>query len=240
MDKSDWHGLDAYIRSLGPRPQFNAEQERALALRMRLDSDPKAMELLVRSVLMTVIKVAHKQARSSVISVIDLVQEGNVEVLRALADFDPERGMRLNTYVFRRVRQRLRDLLVKAIRVRQAHEKFISGFHRPDDSSNPDPPAIGRLDREALGLMIFEAMRGLPLRERIILELCFGLGPYSEHSCRQIGRFLNLSHARVAKLIGQALDYLRGDMDLLRAMKTRFPNGDFTRIASGHETPQSP
>ncbi len=84
-------------------PLLSAEQERELALRAA-EGDDRARELLVQANLRLVISVAkHYTGRG--LSMIDLIQEGNLGLMRAVAQFDPKRGSRFSTYATWWIRQ---------------------------------------------------------------------------------------------------------------------------------------
>ncbi|MCX7993442.1 MAG: sigma-70 family RNA polymerase sigma factor [Fimbriimonadales bacterium] len=77
-------------------PLLSMEQERELAIRAA-EGDERARELLVQANLRLVISVAkHYTGRG--LSMIDLIQEGNLGLMRAVAQFDPKRGSRFSTY----------------------------------------------------------------------------------------------------------------------------------------------
>jgi RNA polymerase primary sigma factor len=85
-----------YLRQLGGRPQLTREQEYALARRAR-KGDERARETLALSNLAFVVAVAkkfsHRGARLD-----DLVQEGNVGLMKAIEHFDPKKNVRFATY----------------------------------------------------------------------------------------------------------------------------------------------
>jgi len=88
--------LGHYLRQLNGRPQLTREQEYDLARRAR-KGDDKARELLATSNLAFVVAVAkkfsHRGARLD-----DLIQEGNVGLMKAIEHFDPKKNVRFATY----------------------------------------------------------------------------------------------------------------------------------------------
>ena len=78
-------------------PMLGPEEERALALRWRDRRDPEAARRLAASHLRLVVKMARGYAGYG-LPLGDLVAEGNVGLVQALARFDPERGFRFSTY----------------------------------------------------------------------------------------------------------------------------------------------
>jgi RNA polymerase sigma-32 factor len=84
----------AFVRGL---PELDRETEFELARRWRRDRDPAAHDALVRSQLKSVVAIALGYRRYGV-DLSELIAEGNVGLVHAVAKFDPERGNRLVTY----------------------------------------------------------------------------------------------------------------------------------------------
>src|SRR5579872_3738001 len=89
-------GIGTYLRQLGKHHQLNREQEYELSRRVR-KGDESARHELARSNLPFVVAVAKKYAHSGV-RLDDLVQEGNVGLMKAIEHFDPKKNVRFATY----------------------------------------------------------------------------------------------------------------------------------------------
>ena len=89
--------LTGYLREISRYELLSAEEEQALARRFRDDGDVDAAVRLATGNLRLVVSVA-MQYRSSWTNILDLVQEGNVGLMRAIEKFDPHRGLRFSTY----------------------------------------------------------------------------------------------------------------------------------------------
>jgi RNA polymerase primary sigma factor len=85
-----------YLRQMGSRPQLTREEEYALARRAR-KGDERARETLATSNLAFVVSVAKKFAHRGA-RLDDLVQEGNVGLMKAIEHFDPKKNVRFATY----------------------------------------------------------------------------------------------------------------------------------------------
>jgi RNA polymerase primary sigma factor len=85
-----------YLRQMGSRPQLTREQEYALARRAR-KGDERARETLAVCNLAFVVSVAKKFAHRGA-RLDDLVQEGNVGLMKAIEHFDPKKNVRFATY----------------------------------------------------------------------------------------------------------------------------------------------
>lgn len=89
--------LAAYMAEVTKHPLLTREEEVALAKRYRDTGDVKAAYRLVASNLRLVVKLAHEYHRNP-LSLLDLVQEGNIGLMQAVKKFDPERGVKLSSY----------------------------------------------------------------------------------------------------------------------------------------------
>jgi RNA polymerase sigma-32 factor len=89
--------LSAYMREVSRHPLLDREEELRLARRFRDQGDVKAAYRLVASNLRLVVKLAHEYHRNP-LSLLDLVQEGNIGLMQAVKKFDPERGVKLSSY----------------------------------------------------------------------------------------------------------------------------------------------
>ncbi len=89
--------LQAYMHEVTRHPLLTREQETDLARRYRDTGDNRAAYTLVASNLRLVVKLAHEYHRNP-LSLLDLVQEGNIGLMQAVKKFDPERGVKLSSY----------------------------------------------------------------------------------------------------------------------------------------------
>ena len=87
----------AYLQEAKKYPILTEEEEKELAIRLRETGDVDAAYQLTTSNLMLVVKIAMTFKREWQ-NVMDLVQEGNVGLMKAVKNFDPFRGVRLSAY----------------------------------------------------------------------------------------------------------------------------------------------
>lgn len=97
------NAIRQYLGEIGRYPLLTAGQEMKLAWRV-VDGDIEAQQQLVEANLRLVVSIA-KRYNSNGISLLDLVQEGNLGLIRAAQKFDPARGFRFSTYATWWIRQ---------------------------------------------------------------------------------------------------------------------------------------
>jgi RNA polymerase primary sigma factor len=97
--------IQAYLREVAKSPLLNSKEEKDLAKRAKA-GDKKAKEKLVRANLRLVISIAKKYVgKTPHLSFLDLIQEGNMGLMRAVEKFDWRRGFKFSTYATWWIRQ---------------------------------------------------------------------------------------------------------------------------------------
>lgn len=112
-----WSGADPtelYLSEIGFSPLLSAEEEVHYG-RLVQQGDPKARKKMIESNLRLVVKIArHYYNRGLEFS--DLIEEGNLGLLRAVEKFDPERGFRFSTYATWWIRQTIERAIMNQTR----------------------------------------------------------------------------------------------------------------------------
>ena len=90
--------LQIYLREINRFPLLQPDEEVELARKVRDTGDPDAAFRLVSSHLRLVVRIAMDFQRRWMQNVLDLVQEGNVGLVRAVSKFDPEKGIKFSYY----------------------------------------------------------------------------------------------------------------------------------------------
>ena len=108
--------LDAYISSLSTMPALSAEQEKALAYRLRDENDLEAARTLVLSHMRYVVHIARSYMGYG-LALPDLIQEGSVGLMKAVKRFDPEVGVRLVSYAVHWIKSEIHEYVIKNWRI---------------------------------------------------------------------------------------------------------------------------
>jgi RNA polymerase primary sigma factor len=102
---SGYDSIQMYLREIGQYPLLNAHEERVLAKRI-VDGDDEARNLLARANLRLVVSIAKKYVgRSPDLTLLDLIQEGNLGLFKAVDKFDFTKGFKFSTYATWWIRQ---------------------------------------------------------------------------------------------------------------------------------------
>jgi RNA polymerase primary sigma factor len=102
---SSYDSIQMYLREIGQYPLLNAHEERVLAKRI-VDGDSEARNLLARANLRLVVSIAKKYVgRSPDLTLLDLIQEGNLGLFKAVDKFDFTKGFKFSTYATWWIRQ---------------------------------------------------------------------------------------------------------------------------------------
>ena len=102
---SGYDSIQMYLREIGQYPLLNAHEEKVLAKRI-LDGDDEARNLLARANLRLVVSIAKKYVgRSPDLTLLDLIQEGNLGLFKAVDKFDHTKGFKFSTYATWWIRQ---------------------------------------------------------------------------------------------------------------------------------------
>ena len=108
--------LDAYIGAVHRIPVLEAAEERELAQRYREDEDLDAARKLVMSHLRFVVHVARGYSGYG-LQMGDLIQEGNIGLMKAVKRFDPDHGVRLVSFAVHWIRAEMHEFILRNWRI---------------------------------------------------------------------------------------------------------------------------
>ena len=104
--------LDQYIQSVNRMPMLSEQQEVELATRLRDDGDVDAARQLVMSHLRVVVAIARGYLGYGLPHA-DLIQEGNIGLMKAVKRFDPTRGVRLVSFAIHWIKAEIHEYILK-------------------------------------------------------------------------------------------------------------------------------
>ncbi|HHH76714.1 MAG TPA: sigma-70 family RNA polymerase sigma factor, partial [Phycisphaerae bacterium] len=106
-------GLGWYLDQIRSTPLLTVEEERQLSRRIRHHGDYIAREQMIRANLRLVVKIA-KEYSNPGMTLGDLVAEGNLGLMRAVEEFDPDAGVRFSTYAAWWIKQSIKRAMINA------------------------------------------------------------------------------------------------------------------------------
>lgn len=156
--------LDKYLNDIGKISMLNADEEAELARRIR-QGDQEALDKLTRSNLRFVVSVA-KQYQNQGLSLSDLINEGNVGLMKAARRFDETKGFKFISYAVWWIRQSILQAIVEYSRivrlplnkvgsynkVNEAYLSFIQEFER--EPTNEELAEILEMNPKEVGNML--------------------------------------------------------------------------------------
>lgn len=145
--------LDQYLRDISVFPLISREEEVRLAQRIRAN-DQEALDTLVRSNLRFVVSVAKKYQNQGV-SLSDLINEGNLGLIRAAHKFDETKGIKFISYAVWWIRQAILQALAEQSRIVRVPLNRAGALHRIGKRANT---LLQELGREATNAEIAEGM----------------------------------------------------------------------------------
>ena len=108
--------LDSYLQTISSFPILEAEKEKALAERFFYDGDIEAARSLVVAHLRFVVHLA-RSYRGYGMNESDLIQEGNVGLMKAVKRFDPNVGVRLISFAVHWIKAEIHEYILKNFRI---------------------------------------------------------------------------------------------------------------------------
>ena len=265
-DAGESDAVMTYLREIGRVPMITHEREIELAQRIEM-GDREAMTQFILANLRLVVSIAKRYVGRG-LTLLDLIQEGNIGLIRAVQRYDWRRGHRFSTHATWWIRQaisravadkgrtiRLPVYVNTALnRIRRERQRLLQELGREPteeelaDATGLDPirmvelqaaPGapislelpVGEDEEQELGDVLADTESASPEdiattqtlrdevqrvlesvltpRERLVLQLRFGLGNSQAHPLEQVGRELGITRERVRQIEAGALAKLR-------------------------------
>ncbi len=134
--------LDLYLREIGETPLISAGEEVELAKRIR-QGDQRALEKLTKANLRFVVSVA-KQYQNQGLSLADLINEGNIGLIKAAKRFDETRGFKFISYAVWWIRQAILQSLAEQSRIVRLPLNRVGTLHKIGKVSSSLQQEFGR------------------------------------------------------------------------------------------------
>ncbi|MFN7097950.1 MAG: RNA polymerase factor sigma-32, partial [Gammaproteobacteria bacterium] len=107
---------EAYIHAVNQIPLLSAEEESELARRFQQDGDVEAAKKLVLSQLRYVVRIANGYIGYG-LGVMDLIQEGNIGLMKAVKRFNPDVGVRLVSFAVHWIKAEMHEFIIRNWRI---------------------------------------------------------------------------------------------------------------------------
>lgn len=222
-DAVDSDELSAYIDSLYELEVLSESEEKALALKAKA-GDATARDELARRNLRLVVSIA-KHYRSASTPFMDLIQEGNKGLLRALDRFEPQLGYRFSTYATWWIKSHVMDAIGNATRGIRIPAHRLGEVTAPESMSFENnvsmvealmaetnscaPAAETQVAARMLSASVREVMTELTEREQEVITARFGLDGQESRSLEWLGQRLRITRERVRQIEARALQKLQ-------------------------------
>lgn len=219
--------LVLHVANAGSFPQpLSAEEERELVLRMEAGDETARGKLIEHNLRL----VAHivKKYYSGPVEQDDLISIGTIGLIKAVSTFNSRKGIRLATYAARCIDN---EILMHFRNLKKsAQDVFISDPIDTDKEGNAltlqdviadEGDIANDIDLKIKSEQVRRYMaESLDDRERVIIELRYGLDGRDELTQREVAQRLGISRSYVSRIEKKALELLRG----------RFENRDSRRL----------
>ncbi|MBS4097239.1 MAG: RNA polymerase sigma factor RpoH [Sulfuricella sp.] len=104
--------IDSYIQAVRRIPMLSQEEETALGRKLKQENDLEAARMLVLSHLRLVVSISRNYLGYGLPQA-DLIQEGNIGLMKAVKRFDPERGIRLVSFAIHWIRAEIHEFILR-------------------------------------------------------------------------------------------------------------------------------
>jgi RNA polymerase primary sigma factor len=134
--------LQLYLREMGKTPLLTRQQEIELAARVK-KGDEKARVRMIKANLRLVVKIAHEYANFG-LPLLDVINEGNIGLMKAVDRFDPNKGAKLSTYAALWIKQSIRRALSNQSRTIRLPVHMADQVHKLNRVSFKLTETLGR------------------------------------------------------------------------------------------------
>lgn len=196
-----------YINGPMSLPEPLSKEEEQFLSEQLANGDDKAREKLIVHNLRLVVYIA-KKFESSGVNIEDLISIGTIGLIKAVNTFSPEKNIKLATYASRCIENEILMYLRKI-----ASQKMEISLDEPlntdwdgnelmlADVLGSEGDEISReIEEDDEKRMVMEIIKTLPERERIIIDMRFGLGDKEELTQKEVADKLGISQSYISRL----------------------------------------
>ncbi|MBS4098830.1 MAG: sigma-70 family RNA polymerase sigma factor [Sulfuricella sp.] len=225
-----------YLKEIGKNSLLTPDEEYRLAC-LSKGGDSAARQRLIECNLRLVVSIAKHYANRG-LTLLDLIEEGNLGLMHALEKFDPERGFRISTYVTWWIRQNIEHAIInqsRTIRVpihvireknkstqTSQHIEALQNIISLDTPLDIDPTlSLGDaiadensitpdapLQQARIEMLVRSGIDSLGKNQRCVMERRFGLNGHSVQTLAKIAETLSLTRERVRQIQVEAMQNL--------------------------------
>ncbi len=190
--------LESYVREIASYAPLSDEEEARLS-ELILAGDAKAKDKLVKANLKFVVSIARQYASESV-SMLDLIDEGNIALIKAADKFDAKHGQRFSNYAVWQIRKAMEAICPDTETI----------MKRPDmDTVSKSAGSAEEYEDSSLSHdEMLEVIGSLPERERLVLKAVYGVGS-PQMTLAEIGQQYDMKRERVRQVRDRALRRLQ-------------------------------
>ena len=199
-----------------PSPLEKEEEQKLIGL---LGEDPSVRDTLVEHNLRLVVYNA-KKFENTGINIEDLISIGTIGLIKAINTFRADKSIKLATYASKCIENEILMFIRKTAGLRQevsideplnvdkdGNELLLSDILGSEEDS-----VFSSIELEEDRRTVRQALERLDRRERIIIELRFGLDGGKEHTQKEVADMLGISQSYISRLEKKILDRLKEEM----------------------------
>ncbi|MBR2579163.1 MAG: RNA polymerase sporulation sigma factor SigE [Clostridia bacterium] len=202
-----------------PAP-LTKEQENEIMQKIIKGEGGNVREPLITHNLRLVVYIA-KKFESTGICTEDLISIGTIGLIKAVNTFCPTKNIKLATYASRCIENEILMYLRKNNQLK--NETSIDEPLNTDWDGNElllsdvlgsDPNIVTtKIEQEAECTVLLEAVSNLPERDRLIMQLRFGLAGKKEHTQKEVADMLGISQSYISRLEKRIINHLKKDLE---------------------------
>ena len=199
-----------------PSPLEKEEEQKLIGL---LGEDPSVRDTLVEHNLRLVVYIA-KKFENTGINIEDLISIGTIGLIKAINTFRADKSIKLATYASKCIENEILMFIRKTAGLRQEVsideplnvDKDGNELLLSDILGNEEDSVFSSIELEEDRRTVRQALERLDRRERIIIELRFGLDGGKEHTQKEVADMLGISQSSISRLEKKILDRLKEEM----------------------------